>query len=176
MGKAFGPFLVFEKDSELFILDQHAAHERILYDELMEARSASQALLVPFVYEIRDDDAYQRLSEALPELERMGYAIETSGDSFVVNGVPAFLGEKGIQALVDCFKEDSAEDSAAKDIVATMACRAAVKDGDLLDDFAARELIGKALTLPFPRCPHGRPIWVRFDKTILYRMVGRITG
>ncbi len=176
LGKAFGPFILFEKDEILYVLDQHAAHERILYDELSKAKAASQSLLVPFIFEIDGEEFSRRLVAALPELERMGYEIERSGDSFVVNAVPAFLGEKGIQALVDCFSEDSAGEVPAENFLATMACRAAVKDGDLLDDFAARELIEQALSLPFPRCPHGRPVWVKFDKTALYRMVGRITS
>lgn len=177
LGRAFGPFLLFEKDEELFVLDQHAAHERILYDELSGAKSASQSLLVPFIFECGEKDEARRMKAALPELARMGYEIEvSSGDSFTVNGVPAFLGEKGIQALVDCFSSELPKEEAAKDIISLMACRAAVKDGDLLDDFAARNLIERALALPFPRCPHGRPIWVKFDKTTLYRMVGRITS
>ncbi|MFA5852839.1 MAG: DNA mismatch repair endonuclease MutL [Spirochaetales bacterium] len=176
LGRAFGPFLVFEKDSELFILDQHAAHERILYDELSGSKSASQALLVPFLFESEDEEAKRKLTAALPDLERMGYAIERSSDAFVVNAIPAFLGEKGIPALVDCFGENAEEGRTGDDFIATMSCRAAIKDGDLLDDFAARALIAKALALPFPRCPHGRPIWARFDKIALYRMVGRITA
>ncbi len=176
LGRAFGPFLVFEKDSELFILDQHAAHERILYDELSGSSSASQALLVPFLFESEDEGVKRRLTEALPDLGRIGYAIERSGDAFVVNAIPAFLGEKAIPALVDCFGEDAVGGRAGDDFIATMSCRAAIKDGDLLDDFAARALIARALALPFPRCPHGRPIWARFDRTALYRMVGRITA
>ena len=176
LGKAFGPFILFEKDEILYVLDQHAAHERVLYDELSKAKAASQSLLVPFIFESDGEEYSRRLVAALPELERMGYEIERSGDSFVVNAVPSFLGEKGLQALVDCFSEDSAGEVPAEDFLATMACRAAVKDGDLLDDFAARALIEKALALPFPRCPHGRPVWVKFDKTTLYRMVGRITS
>jgi DNA mismatch repair protein MutL len=179
LGKAFGPFLVFEKDEALYILDQHAAHERILFDELSVSGSASQALLVPFVLETGDDDFSRRLADSLPELERMGYDIETSAGAAVVNAVPAFLGEKGIQTLVDSLGslgEETAANGPGRNIVAAMACRAAVKDGDFLDDFAARELISKALALPFPRCPHGRPIWARLDRIALDRMVGRITS
>ncbi|HWP67952.1 MAG TPA: DNA mismatch repair endonuclease MutL [Rectinemataceae bacterium] len=176
IGRAFGPFLLFEKDSVLYVLDQHAAHERILYDQLSASKSAGQPLLVPFVFECESESASRRLASSIPELERMGYSIEASGEDFIVNGVPAFLGERAIQALIDCFSDDTAGAEAAKDMVATMACRSAVKDGEVLDDEAARELIRKALELPFPRCPHGRPIWAKFDKISLYRMVGRITA
>jgi DNA mismatch repair protein MutL len=57
--------------------------------------------------------------------------------------------------------------------MATMACRAAVKDGDELDLAAARDLIARSLELPLPRCPHGRPIWIKLDRPSLDRMVGR---
>jgi len=176
IGRAFGPFLLFEKEGALYVLDQHAAHERILFDELSASESAGQALLVPFVFECESESAARSLSASLPELGRMGYSIEASGEEFIVNAVPAFLGERAIQALLDCFSAPYSGGEAAKDLIATMACRAAVKDGDLLDEASARDLIRKALGLPFPRCPHGRPIWAKLDKTFLYRMVGRITA
>ena len=176
LGRGFGPFLIFELDDVLYVLDQHAAHERILYDELSGAMPASQPLLVPFVFEGEAEGFPRRLAHMLPELRRMGYEIEADGDGMVVNAIPSFLGEKGIPALVGCLSEDSKGDEVARGVVATMACKAAIKDGDILDDFAARELIAKALALPFPRCPHGRPIWAKFDRTALYRMVGRITS
>jgi DNA mismatch repair protein MutL len=53
------------------------------------------------------------------------------------------------------------------------ACRAAIKDGDALDDVTAEELIARALKLPEPRCPHGRPIWTRITREQLYRLVRR---
>lgn len=172
LGRVFGPFLAFIKGEELFILDQHAAHERILFDELSAAGSASQNLLVPFVFE-GGQGAAARIADALPRLESMGYRVERSGEDFVIGAVPAFLGQRGIQAFVDCFSEDWRGEDLAKGLVATMACRAAIKDGDILDDAAARDLIRRALELPFPRCPHGRPIWARLDRATLNRMVGR---
>jgi DNA mismatch repair protein MutL len=172
LGRAFGPFLAFIKGEELFVLDQHAAHERILFDELSAAGSASQSLLVPFVFE-GGSGAASRVADALPRLERMGYRVEPSGEDFVISAVPAFLGERGIRAFVDCFSEEWKGEDLAKGLVATMACRAAIKDGDILDDAAARDLIRRALELPFPRCPHGRPIWARLDRATLNRMVGR---
>jgi len=172
LGRAFGPFLAFTRGDELFILDQHAAHERLLFDELSAAKGASQNLLVPFVFEA-GSGAAARIAETLPQLERMGYSIERSGEDYVIGAVPALLGERGIQAFVDCFSEEWKGEDLAKGLVATMACRAAIKDGDILDDAAARDLISRALELPFPRCPHGRPIWARLDRATLYRMVGR---
>lgn len=183
IGRAFGPFLLFEKDDVLYILDQHAAHERILYDALKESQHPSQALLVPYVLEFPSDEARGRFEKNREDLERVGFRFDLDDDSCVINEVPALLGEaKAVQSLRDLFFSDSAGEldhsgrGAQTDLLATVACRAAVKDGDLLDPDAANNLIAQALRLPFPRCPHGRPIWVALDRNSLYRMVGRLLG
>ena len=174
LGKALGPFLVFIMDDILYILDQHAAHERILFDELAAKPHASQPLLVPFIFELESESTEKRFEILQPELERIGYRIQRSLDSCIVQEIPVFLGEKAISALAEVLSEDSDPSNPGSAFRATIACRAAVKDGDSLDDAAAKELIEKSLALPFPRCPHGRPIWVRFDRQALYKMVGRL--
>jgi DNA mismatch repair protein MutL len=173
LGKAFGPFLLFEKDEVLYILDQHAAHERILFDELAGHEGSSQALLVPAVFDCPPGQARTRLVESIPELTRMGYAIELSPESFAVEAVPALLGEKATRALAEAFLDQEKDELPGLGFMATMACRAAVKDGDELDPAAARDLIARSLELPLPRCPHGRPIWIKLDRPSLDRMVGR---
>lgn len=175
IGRAFGPYLLFSIDDTLFILDQHAAHERILYDSLLERPVSSQALLVPYIFEPESDDMKNRLASILPEMKNFGFEIEKQHDAFIIHAVPALLGEKAIPAFLD-FVQKPPENSRVSGIVATMACRAAIKDGDVLDDFSARELIAKSLQLPFPRCPHGRPIWIRLDRDYLDKMSGRNPG
>lgn len=183
IGRAFGPFLIFEKDDVLYILDQHAAHERILYDSLKESQHPSQALLVPYVLEFPSDEARARFGKSREDLERVGFRFDLDGDSCVINEVPALLGEaKAVQSLRDLFFSDPSGvpelsgRGPRADLLATVACRAAVKDGDLLDPDTANNLIEQALRLPFPRCPHGRPIWIALDRNSLYRMVGRLLG
>lgn len=175
IGRAFGPYLLFEIADSLYILDQHAAHERILYDSLLEHPASSQALLVPYIFEPESADMKDRLENILPEIKNFGFEIEKQHDSFVIHAVPALLGEKAIPAFLD-FIQNPPENSKATGIVATMACRAAIKDGEVLDDFSARELIARSLKLPFPRCPHGRPIWIRLDREHLDKMSGRLPG
>jgi DNA mismatch repair protein MutL len=159
----------------LYILDQHAAHERILYDELSSKTHASQPLLVPFIYELGSEADETRFEILHPELERIGFRIQRFQDTCIVQEVPGFLGDKAIPALIEVMAEEADSSNPGSAVLATMACRAAVKDGDCLDDAAAKELIEKSLALPFPRCPHGRPIWISFDRQSLYRMVGRLT-
>ncbi|MCE5256212.1 MAG: DNA mismatch repair endonuclease MutL [Spirochaetaceae bacterium] len=181
IGRAFGPFLLFEKDAVLYILDQHAAHERILYDGLVESQHPSQALLVPYVLEFPSGEMRKQFLENRAELERIGFRFEMENDSCIINEVPALLGEKAVQSLTESFFSESVEEKKSgggphTDMLATLACRAAIKDGDVLDQAAACNLIGRALRLPFPRCPHGRPIWIALDRNALYRMVGRLVG
>jgi DNA mismatch repair protein MutL len=175
LGRAFGPFILFSMNEILYILDQHAAHERILYDELSSKTHASQPLLVPFIYELGSEADETRFEILHPELERIGFRIQRFQDTCIVQEVPGFLGDKAIPALMEVMAEEADSSNPGSAVLATMACRAAVKDGDCLDDAAAKELIEKSLALPFPRCPHGRPIWISFDRQSLYRMVGRLT-
>lgn len=175
IGRAFGPYLLFSIDETLYILDQHAAHERILYDSLLEHPASSQVLLVPYLFEPESDDMKIRLESILLEMKNFGFEIEKQHDAFIIHAVPALLGEKAIPAFLD-FVQKPPENSKAVGIVATMACRSAIKDGDVLDDFTARELIARSLKLPFPRCPHGRPIWIRLDRDYLDKMSGRNPG
>ncbi len=177
LGRAFGPFLVFESSEALYILDQHAAQERILYDKLRSVKGKSQTLLVPFVMEIQDTETENRLSSFYSNLERMGYRMEKTPGQLVVNGVPAILGEKGLSILVESLAEDSSPGLEADEqfnaVAASLACKAAIKDGDMVEDRAATMLIAQSLALPLPRCPHGRPIWIKLDRKTLYRMIGR---
>lgn len=174
LGPAFGPYLVFEKDSELYVMDQHAAHERAIYDRLMARDKASQQLLVPFVLEPATDAAYRLLEDSIEELRRLGYSVVLRDSEALVDAVPSVLGDKALPALAEWLSSGSPSSDAAKGIAATAACKAAVKDGDRLDESAARDLIAQALALDFPRCPHGRPIWVKLTREILDRMVGRL--
>jgi DNA mismatch repair protein MutL len=175
LGHAFGPFIVFEMNSCLYILDQHAAHERILYDGILSRSPETQPLLVPYILDDLSAGQSALLERTIPQLSASGYAARKEDSVWIIESVPLLLGEEAIPALIE-WLENEIEDLAGKSLVATMACRAAIKDGEILDENAARELIRMSLELPFPRCPHGRPIWVKLDKTSLYRMVGRLTG
>lgn len=173
IGKALGPFILFEKDSALYLLDKHAAHERILFDELLAGTSSSQNLLVPFILDDIDPERRDTIIKALPELEQAGFGIEKGGATFIVTAVPSILGEKALGLLAE-FVSGEGTAPGSNGILARIACRAAIKDGDEIDDSAAANLIRMALNLPFPRCPHGRPIWAKIEKAEAYRLVGRL--
>ena len=170
LGSALGPFLVFEREGALWFLDQHAAHERMLFDNLMSGPSESQVLLVPEEINCEDDAEEARITAAVPGLTEAGFRVEREGGSWIVTAAPPELSRSAAEAVRELAHETSDPRRAAR---ALAACRAAIKDGDHLDDAAAEELIARALKLPEPRCPHGRPIWSRITREQLFRLVRR---
>lgn len=173
LGQALGVFLVAETEGELLLLDQHAAHERMLYDELMAGQAASQELLVPLVYEPESDAEDEYLTIVAPSLEALGFKLRREGSTWLLEAAPAFLPSSKTGAVFELLRAKPEPGAVVKEAAARAACRAAVMDGDALDDAAARGLIARALALPDPHCPHGRPIWVRMSKAELYRAVRR---
>jgi DNA mismatch repair protein MutL len=170
VGRALGPFILFERGGELWFLDQHAAHERMLFDELSSRPPASQELLVPEAIECEDEDEDARIAEAARRLPAAGFRIERDGDGWVVAAAPAPLARRAAEAVRELARGSG---DPLRSALALAACRAAVKDGDELDAAAAESLIAGALALPEPRCPHGRPIWTRITREQLYRLVRR---
>lgn len=173
LGQALGVFLVAELEGEILLLDQHAAHERMLYDELMAGRAISQELLVPLVYEPESDAEDQYLSTVAPSLEALGFKLRREVGTWLLEATPAFLPSSKTGAVLELLRAKPEPGAVVKEAAARAACRAAVMDGDALDDAAARGLIARALALPDPHCPHGRPIWVRMSKAELYKAVRR---
>lgn len=172
IGRGPGPFLLFEMGDTLFILDQHAAHERILYDKIKAKRGESQPLLVPYILEPQENEQY--LKEASQTLEYVGYRIKKESEVWVVEAIPAIAAPKALEALVEWLSQPSPDAGPMDAIAANLSCKAAIKDGDILDQFSAERLIAEALALPEPRCPHGRPIFIAISKEKLYTMFGRI--
>jgi len=170
LGQVLGPFLLFERQGELWFLDQHAAHERMLFDELSAKPQASQELLVPEAIEPEDAAEEALLAEAAPRLAEAGFRLEREGSSYLVAAAPPELAKGAAEAARSLARESGDARRASR---AMAACRAAIKDGDTLDDTTAEELIARALKLPEPRCPHGRPIWARITREQLYRLVRR---
>jgi DNA mismatch repair protein MutL len=176
LGPALGPFLVFEREGALWFLDQHAAHERLLFDELMSEAPSSQELLVPEEIEAEDEAEEARIAAALPLLAEAGFRLERDGASWLVAAAPSELAGGAASAVRELSRAPLGSDGLGdprRAARALAACRAAIKDGDSLDDAAAEELISRALGLPEPRCPHGRPIWTRITREQLYRLVRR---
>ncbi len=178
-------FLLVEQDSGLLFVDQHNAHEKILYERYMEkARSdeAAQYLSVPLKIELSSADR-ESLLDNQPQLAKLGLEIEPfGGSSMVIQSVPGFLGrrtadKKLIFEIIEEFIEAEKEDRVMepkKQMLAIMSCRNAVKRGELLMPREQEEIVAGLTKLKFPKlCPHGRPVYYELKNQEMAKWVGR---
>ena len=172
IGQAFRLFLICERDGVLYLVDQHAAHERILYDEIVSQKTL-QNLLVPIRIEVDDitDDYLDRHCHIYTKLGIMLSHI--SKGLWEITAVPAVC--RGIEDRIVDFvtSAKSDEHELEEELFATMACRAAVKMGDEVDRYTALGILEKVFEMDEPCCPHGRTFLIRLTKENLMKMVGR---
>ena len=183
-GELFRTYLIYEGENCAYLIDQHAAHERILYDRLCkradERRAASQPMLAPFLLTVNGQE-YAFLEKNFPILRQIGFEIEPFGDDAVrVSAVPADLTDIDLNAF---FAEvlSSMESLRAirladllKDRLATAACKAAVKGGESLSAYEVRALVREIDGDLGLKCPHGRPAVVKIKKSELEKLFKRI--
>ncbi|MDA0802508.1 MAG: DNA mismatch repair endonuclease MutL [Planctomycetota bacterium] len=180
-------WLVFEEDGALVVADQHALHERVMFESLKEriTREAlpSQRQLLPDVTSV-SAAAMARLDSLLPVLMRIGYDIAAAGPrSIAVSGVPVFLLERGVEPLgfVKSILEEPHsegespdEESVLASVLDMMACKAAVKGGDRLTGAEVAELLAMRDRIErATNCPHGRPTSVRIPLAEVEKRFGR---
>jgi DNA mismatch repair protein MutL len=172
-GRIFELFLLAELGDRLFIIDQHAAHERILYDRFLDRPIPVQELLVPIPFSTDSDDDDLFLASRREELRALGIVIRNDDGLWLIEALPAGWQLGDGETVEEILALRTAGENIAERWAATLSCHAAVKDGDYLDDGAALELARAALALPIPRCPHGRPLWVEITREELFRLVQR---
>jgi DNA mismatch repair protein MutL len=174
LGRIFGVFLVALHGDRVYLVDQHAAHERLIFDRLMRRKPEAQELLMPISLDL-DPAERRRLEATRGELEEAGIVVETdaSGHAEVTAMDPLLerIPESEVAELVAGRRGEPG--SLRRALCALAACSQAVKDGEALDQAAARSLVADALALPEPRCPHGRPIWHSISRDELYKLVKR---
>lgn len=174
LGCALGTFIVAEKNNALYIIDQHAAHERMIFDKIMAEKDKYQSLLIPYIIETKDENEDKYLESIKDELLKIGFACQNKG-----NGKWEFstLNErwKGTEEELEhaIFDKKVAPKDLIYSIVAMTSCKAAVKDGWKLLDDTAEEIARGALNLPDPHCPHGRPCYHAISREELFRLVRR---
>lgn len=171
LGQVMDLFLVVEVDDTLYLVDQHAAHERVIYDRLRSG-SGGQELLFPVALEVHRNEE-QALSEQLPLLSRLGIELEKTPEGWELTSIPAMLSlspEEIAALLMDLVNRP---DDFERQLFASLSCRSAVMDGDRISTERAMQIIDGVLGLPNARCPHGRPVWISFSKDHLASMVGR---
>ena len=183
-GVLFETYLIFERGDEAYFIDQHAAHERLIYEKLKnkcEARTPlSQPMLMPYILNVNAQE-FSFLTSQFDSLRALGFDIdEFGGTSVKVSAVPLDLFGMDIEAF---FREvlSSMESlrairlsDIARDKLATMACKAAVKGGERLTEEEAKRLLSDMDGDMGLKCPHGRPAVVRMKKSDFEKLFKRI--
>jgi DNA mismatch repair protein MutL len=183
LGQLGNTYLVAEGPDGLYLVDQHAAHERVLFEKMMQQTQShilSQALLQGITFQLPPRST-RLLQEQLPLLNHLGFAVEEFGaDTFRVSAIPALLSHMDPAAAVRVVVEDFEEDetplqSRMEDkIVARICKRAAVKGGQSLTVEEQTALLRDLESCLSPRtCPHGRPTMIHLSVDLLERQFGR---
>ncbi len=174
LGQAFDLFLIVQRGESLFMIDQHAAHERILFDQI-RSEGGVQRLMVPLEFEVeRTVDEFLQTHTAW--YADHGLELERSDDLvWELSTIPA-LWRPIEQQVVQFISSQSTGDLSEleKCLYATIACHAAIKDGDHIDANTAEALIRQVFLLENPVCPHGRTFVVEITRDQLWKSVGRI--
>ena len=185
VGQVFKTYWIVEYDEEMYLFDQHAAHERVLYEQFMRAyedRSiTSEVLSPPMIVTLSAKEAGM-LEGNRTAFTSLGFEIEPFGErDFAVRAVPYFLGTMGSAELFLDFLDQLEATPDFSDMktyirkVATEACKAAVKGGERLSEAEAEELLADLLRCEDPyHCPHGRPTLISYKKTDLEKRFKRI--
>jgi DNA mismatch repair protein MutL len=185
-GQVACTYIIAEAEDGLVIVDQHAAHERLVMERLKaagagEAVAASQALLLPEVVEL-DEPACDRLEDQAPQMAKLGLAMERFGPSAIlVRAVPAVLAKGDVHALIRDIADDLAQNGDAlllgerlDHVLATMACHGSVRAGRVLSVAEMNALLREMEQTPRSgQCNHGRPTWVKLAHGDIEKLFGR---
>ena len=185
IGQVFETYWLVEYGDKLYIIDQHAAHEKVNFERMMkrlrEKTPASQYLNPPILLTLTADEA-RVLEEHMSYFEKLGYVISGLGDrDYSISAIPTDLPELGKKDLLLEILDELTDEAGMTtpdtiyDKIASMSCKAAVKGNNKLSLMEADALIGELLTLENPyACPHGRPTIISMSKTELEKKFKRI--
>lgn len=183
IGELFGTYILLERGDDLLLVDKHAAHERILYEQLRENLSYGnrQVLLEPKTI-VLDREDYDAVLNGLDRLEAMGFGVEDFGDATViVRETPIELGQKDIPFIIGEIAEklragrQDLTPEALDRLYYSIACRSAIKAHDRNHAVELAELVDKLRRNPeITHCPHGRPVTVKLSRRQVEKLFGRI--
>lgn len=185
IGQMHGTYLITSNETGMYLIDQHAAQERIKYEyfraTIAEHGTAMQELLIPYVLEYTQAEM-QQIQQILPKLKTMGIELEPFGTkSFILNRHPIWMGTNAVARIVENLIELALVDIHAsvaqyREVTAIMmSCKRSIKANHYLsEDQAKRLLIDLAKTENPYNCPHGRPVLIHFSNYEIERMFKRI--
>ena len=183
IGRLFNTYVLIEFGDNFIMIDQHAGHERVLFDKFTkmfeEKKMIAQPLMVPYVFEVNEEEN-SLVEENLEVFSSLGFEVEGFGDkTYKISSIPALLDginlEEFVQESLQNLTKISPTNEQIKNHFATCACKAAVKGGQNLSDGEIEILLeqiskeGRIL-----QCPHGRPVCVKFSKYEIEKMFKRI--
>ena len=184
IGQVLNTYIVLEYNSSVFLLDQHAAHERLMYERLVEAYRKdlclpSQTLLCPITVSLAPGE-FSRYEAVADKLSELGFDIDIFGrDAIVIRAVPAVMSGQDVIAAVEALlakgENVRAEDLLNEERLYTVACKAAVKGNNALTNGEIMQLLHDLAVTDQPgTCPHGRPIVVEISKNDIEKRFKRV--
>jgi len=186
IGQFHNTYILCESDSVLYVIDQHAAHERIVYENLIKQRrgaavNPTQALVIPETIELNYRESAV-IAEMIPDLVAMGIAIEPfGGNTYIVKSLPAMISEKSAQPLITEIAETVTEsgyapglDETIEQCLILMACHGAIRANQALSDKEIKALLEQLDRCENPyHCPHGRPTLIQWPIEVLEKKFRR---
>ncbi|WP_040196925.1 DNA mismatch repair endonuclease MutL [Candidatus Soleaferrea massiliensis] len=182
IGEAFCTYIVVEHHDELLLIDKHAAHERILYEQILEgAKEHKQVLLAPVTVSLSREE-YDAAIRHLELFDEVGFETEDFGEGMlIVRSVPISLSEKSVSDII-CEIADEMANHKRKILPEdldwlyhSVACRAAIKANDRSSKLELRQLVSILKEHPdIQHCPHGRPIYLKLTQKELEKQFGRL--
>lgn len=183
IGQILATYLILEKENDIYFIDQHAAHERILYDKFIEeyksGNVAEQTMLVPYIFRVNESES-EFIIGKFPELRKAGFDIsEYDVNEFAVYSVPVLLFDIDLKSFFDdllsdiSFKKETMPEL-IHDKIAMKACKAAIKSGKILSEDEIDALLKAMKYNTALRCPHGRPVTVKISRTEIDKWFKRI--
>ena len=186
IGQLHNTYILCESKDELFLIDQHAAHERIVFEQLKKRskglKTASQRLLIPETIDLGYLEA-EMLGSLISEFEKLGFEIEHfGGNTFVVKSVPGILSGRQVKPLIMEIVEKMIKtgfapglEKAMDEFLILMACHSAIRANQSLSDVQIKGLLEQLENCENPsHCPHGRPTWIKWTIKDLEKSFGRI--
>jgi len=181
IGEAFSTYIIVQKGDSIFMIDKHAAHERILFNKLKENRKVEVQSLLTSVPVVLTKEEYDVITDNISLLEEAGFEIEDFGNSTViVRALPAFLTKEDISSLICEIAESIAVSGTVSteredNLFHTVACKAAIKAGGRTERAEMLKLAQTVLSSKdIMYCPHGRPVAFEIKKYDLEKQFGRI--
>ena len=185
IGIVFSTYIIVEIENEMYIIDQHAAHERIMYEKVKKnyystTDKDSQLMLLPDIINLTHKEA-ETIKENLEMFEQAGFTLEAFGENTIkLTGVPNICMDMNTKQLfldlldeVDSYSRTDRQDKEER-FIATIACKSAVKANMKLTEKEVDKLMERLLALPNPfTCPHGRPTAIRMSRYDIERKFAR---